>query len=273
MQIIQNVGLQEYASPEESEEITRFTVVVYGDDDNLFIARLYGRKPCIDLETLKGDRIPLEHVYPRFDALSLSLAPHPLPDNVFFKLPNLYSYMGCNGKGERNDSISKVLLQEANVCQLLSRSPHRNVAEYLGCQVQGGRIVALCFKKYTSTLEYRIKHECKLDKDQVLEDIRMGIEHIHSLGYCHNDINPCNIMFDSDGKVVIIDFDSCRPSGEKLGVKKGTWGYFPAGETMSRPDNDFFGLQMIEKYLGKASEEDSIDDDDSIDGQSVKSSS
>lgn len=49
-----------------------------------------------------------------------------------------------------------------------------------------------------------------------LDGIRAGIQHLHSLGLIHNDINPANVMFDGDGIPVVIDFDSCRGVGEGL---------------------------------------------------------
>jgi serine/threonine protein kinase len=47
-----------------------------------------------------------------------------------------------------------------------------------------------------------------------------GIQHLHSLDIVHNDINPANIMFDKDGTLVLIDFDSCRYIGETLSSTK-----------------------------------------------------
>ncbi|KAJ7130614.1 hypothetical protein C8R44DRAFT_775883, partial [Mycena epipterygia] len=65
--------------------------------------------------------------------------------------------------------------------------------------------------------------------DKVIAGIRLGLEHIHSLGYVHNDLNPRNIVLDKEFKVpIIIDFDSCYKIGESLkGKKAGTvdWEY------------------------------------------------
>lgn len=225
--------------------------MVYGDDHNLFIDRIIGLPSLeICLDELKGDPVPLEDVYPSFSPQFFSLVPDPLPNNTFVKLPNIVHYKGYMGKGERNDNISMLLLGEAKVCEVLIRSPHRNLAKHLGCQVRGGRIVALCFQKYMKTLtDCLVIDRARIDKRQVLNDIRSGIEHIHSLGYCHNDISPGNVMFDKDGTAVIIDFDACRLSGEELGIKKGTPGYMKEGITLSQASNDFFGLERIEDYI------------------------
>lgn len=77
----------------------------------------------------------------------------------------------------------------------------------------------------------------------------MGIYHMHLLGYGHNDINPRNTMFDTDGRAVISDFDSCRPLGQKLGTKSGTPGFYLTNARTSEAKNDEYGLRMIEQYL------------------------
>jgi serine/threonine protein kinase len=41
---------------------------------------------------------------------------------------------------------------------------------------------------------------------------------MHDLGLVHSDLNPSNIM---DGNnPIIIDFDSCKPEGQKLGKEE-----------------------------------------------------
>lgn len=49
-----------------------------------------------------------------------------------------------------------------------------------------------------------------------MADLRSAVQHLHKLGFCHNDINSSNIMFDEQDEVVLIDFDSCAAEGEKL---------------------------------------------------------
>ena len=40
--------------------------------------------------------------------------------------------------------------------------------------------------------------------------------HLHALGLVYNDVNPQNFMLDSNGRAVLIDFNSCRPVGARL---------------------------------------------------------
>ncbi|PUU81532.1 hypothetical protein B9Z19DRAFT_1076734 [Tuber borchii] len=58
--------------------------------------------------------------------------------------------------------------------------------------------------------------------DLVLRGIQEGIRHLHSLGLVHCDIKPANIVMNHGDTPVIVDFDSCRHKGEKLGLKGGT---------------------------------------------------
>lgn len=71
---------------------------------------------------------------------------------------------------------------------------------------------------------------------------------MHALGLIHNDLNPSNIMMNGDSPV-IIDFDSCKREGEKLGLKLGTFGWAMEGVDYATPQNDYFGLSKIREAL------------------------
>lgn len=228
-------------------------VIVYGNYSDMYIARFPDENLPSDgdlnLDELCGERIPLDHIFPIFDADTFRLAPDPLPDYCYTKLVNTMIYAI---DGRRDNKVSELTLHEALACEDLSRCPHPNIALYLGCQVINKRIVALCFKKYKYTLYERIENNRNgLDKDRCVKDIQSGIEHIHRAGYAHNDINPSNIMFDEDGKAVIIDFDSCRKLGHKLGMKTGTKGFYDKNATTSEKQNDYHSFTIIKHLLSK----------------------
>ena len=92
----------------------------------------------------------------------------------------------------------------------------------------------------------------KLNKKTCLEGIRRGIEHMHAHGYAHNDISPYNIMFDDKSNPIIIDFDTCRPVGNKKGHKFGTPGFYRENAKSSEPQNDCYALEMLKKYLDES---------------------
>lgn len=119
--------------------------------------------------------------------------------------------------------------------------------------VEDGRIAGLCFAKYTSALSERLKDANAAERNIYYEGIEKGIHHLHQLGLIHNDINPSNIMMDGNTPI-IIDFDSCRRTGEMLGDKAGTFGWELEGAEFATPDNDFHGLKKIRELLLKTNE-------------------
>jgi serine/threonine protein kinase len=149
---------------------------------------------------------------------------------------------------EQAQDLSKQILDEAKICEIIRKHPHPNIAEYMGCIEENGSIRGLCFAKYTMDLVQRVQTRRSLDTDIYLRGIENGIHHLHRLGMVHNDINPRNIMIDEDDKPIIIDFDSCRLEGEELG-KPGTPGWAIEDARFAKQENDFYGLSVIKKYL------------------------
>jgi serine/threonine protein kinase len=125
--------------------------------------------------------------------------------------------------------IANEVLQEIQVCEKFKLRPHPNIAEYIGCEVQGGRVSGICFKRYKESLQQRLNpghlnkrmfaHSSRLDVAwcrNIVAGIEKGLEHLHTLGLVHNDLNPANIMLDERETPIIIDFGSCRRIGESL---------------------------------------------------------
>lgn len=163
------------------------------------------------------------------------------------KRPSLLHY----GDTEASTKLSTLILDEAKACEILSVHPHPNIAQYLGCTVEGGRITGLCFVKYGMTLLERVsKGSHAFDADLCLCGIQDGIQHLHKLGLIHCDINPANILMSGDGdNPIIIDFDSCRREGEHLGLKAGTRGWAREDFKFATPEVDQYGLAMIKDFL------------------------
>ena len=189
--------------------------------------------------------IPASQIWPSFPT-QFGRAPEPLPQDCFVKRPSLLYY----GENEAsNGYVSSLLLNEAEVCEILRASPHPNIAQYLGCLVENDRIMGLCFVKYGMNLKERVTEDSRpFDTDLFLRGIQEGIRHLHSLGLIHCDINPANIVMDGDIPV-IVDFDSCRRNGEKLGIKVGTPDWTREDFEFARPENDEYGLAKIRDFL------------------------
>eukprot|EP00171_Calliarthron_tuberculosum_P004802 IDg4802t1 len=155
--------------------------------------------------------VPLDMVFARFDSLCHSVASNPSAVDAYVKKPRISLYMG-------NNSVATLMSREAQICELLKLHPHPNIVEYRGVVYDGeARITGLCLKKYQTTLFIRVTRAAKqpLKVDAWLAGIRRAIDHLHSLGFCHNDVMPGNIMLDEDDNAVLIDFDAADADNAK----------------------------------------------------------
>ncbi|KAH9216565.1 hypothetical protein DL95DRAFT_424507 [Leptodontidium sp. 2 PMI_412] len=159
----------------------------------------------------------------------------------FMKKPSLLSYDPASPT-----DISERVLREIETCEVLKRNPHPNIARYLGCHVQDGRIIAICYDRYSDTLMHMV-NPGSLNKralaysgpdQKLLEDCLNGVEeglrHLHSL---------------DTRALVIIDFDSCRPAGESLLGVGRTFGWYDVSVETSVPRNDLDALDEIREWL------------------------
>ncbi|KAF1958397.1 serine/threonine-protein kinase-like protein [Byssothecium circinans] len=194
----------------------------------------------IALETLDCHLIPLSYIQPTFPP-NLTRAPEPLPPNTYVKRPSLYCF---------SPSTKDVVLHEAQMCEILRKSSHPNIAEYIGCLVEDGRIAGLCFRQYGANLLNLKREGHTFDREACLRDIKEGITHLHRLGIIHCDINPMNIFSDPvHGSFVIGDFDSCALEDQELGMKIGTKGWTKEGFCIAKREMDWYGLSRIEEEL------------------------
>lgn len=67
----------------------------------------------------------------------------------------------------------------------------------------------------------------------------------------HNDINPANILVNSQGLPILADFGSCREIGHKLTASRGTLGWMDDGDdySTSEMNHDIVGLDLTEAWL------------------------
>ncbi|KAJ8123343.1 hypothetical protein ONZ43_g684 [Nemania bipapillata] len=217
-------------------------------DNQYFYSRTLKRissPSATDLEELELIEIPTDHIWPIFKA-GLTAAAQPLPSKTYIKRPSLIDY----GDTPASYKLSDQILNEAEVCEILMEHPHPNIAHYLGCIVEDGRITGLCFVEYDMTLSEAMKHDISLDKERFLQGIENGVSHLHGLGLIHNDLNPHNIMI-QDGNPVIIDFDSCKKEGQELGPKRGTDGWCAEKMDYAIRDNDRYGISKIREFMMK----------------------
>ncbi|KAI0089934.1 kinase-like domain-containing protein [Irpex rosettiformis] len=139
--------------------------------------------------------------------------------------------------------------KEIQVYMKIFRSPHPNVCPFYGCVRDGSRVSALALKRISHELPFVWRcAKNPVSKLSILRGVRRGLEHLHSLGIVHNDINRANVCLDESLRPVIIDFDSALGEGEPMEGRGGTPGWFRKSQ-LSLKENDMFGLGQLAKWL------------------------
>lgn len=194
------------------------TKIVFKISGDYFLCQSKERQPKLDAECISAlapQKIPQEHIWPLLEG-SLTVCDDPTKSDIYIKQPRLTTYDGT-------PALAHLLLQEARVCEILIQNPHPNIARYLGCHVQEGRMAGLCFQRYAETAEERRRRGRPIKKVLFLHQISAAIAHLHSLNLDHNDVKASNIMFptESSENAILVDFDSCAVIGGPLPAKRG----------------------------------------------------
>ncbi|OJA12214.1 hypothetical protein AZE42_10150 [Rhizopogon vesiculosus] len=214
-------------------------IIVWKEGDNYYQSEHSATNGSFDIDSLPvATPIPM-HIFKGCWDPSLTESPPLAPVDSFLKRPRIIVLMPDDydtDKSHKHDltrTPGDFLVQEAKVYEILKQHPHPNIGVYYGC--------VLWTKDPT------------LNHTTILEGISKGLQFLHeALGLVHNDINPSNVMLDDAGNPVIIDFDSCIPIGEEIGLssKCGTFTWTPEPEpTKSLPENDMYGLAQIGEFL------------------------
>ena len=224
--------------------------IILTDGTELFKAQ-YSKELAIhhDIDITELDcplyRISTKDIWPPLKN-DLTLAPQPVSDEF---------YQGTRVLADYNPQTSSVkpcdlLLHEAQICEILRQNPHKNIVSYLGVTCDEGLIKSLCFVKYEETLADRLNDPNRpLNVPKCLNGVKDGLDHLHSLGLKHNDLNYRNIMLDKQDVPVIIDFDSCECEGN-IPLCMGTPGWTDGAYiTRSERKNDDFGWNKLRHTL------------------------
>ena len=177
----------------------------------------------------------------------------------YIKRPRLISYDYYHKTN--SNRIADIVLEEMKIYEILQHYSHPNIAQYFGCLTAEDRIVGICLAQYPTTLmtkvnpEHRMKRQAvryRLNPDvreRYVNKLRNALQHLHSLGLVHNDINPSNIMLDDQDEPVIIDFDSCCSIGHSLDNVGRTYEWHDPTITIARPEHDMDALNEIHEWL------------------------
>lgn len=182
-------------------------------------------------------------------------------DAVFVKRPSTYMYntgVDEQGQGTSNPAAFPwYALHQARVLCHLHQHPHPHLVHFYGCRVRRGRITGLVLEKLPRSLQDLSPDElAALDQPRFLQQLRSAVQHLHALGYAHNDIKPGNIMVRATGQPVLIDFDACVPIGWLTLTATAGWSpwYLTIDTTGAKayaaPDNDYYALDILEERMG-----------------------
>jgi serine/threonine protein kinase len=151
------------------------------------------------------------------------------------------------------------VIQEVQICEILKFQPYPNIAKYMGCEIQDGKISGLCFKQYKGSLQ-KLLNPGHLNKrafaqsvcldaewcSSIIAGIRKGLENLHALGFVCDDLTPSNVMLDERDRAIIIDSGSCRRIGENLKSVGRTYEWYDDEVKVARPRNDLDTLAEME---------------------------
>lgn len=235
------------------QDTTTSIFIIFDEASHAFVAELPGRKRNLTLEQAKSGlrRVPDHEIYPRAPADTTVFVPSSeQADNAYIKRPKLETYSWFRDSTYLADKF----LVEAQMLELTRLHPHPNIVQYKGCVLREGLVVGLALERHDQTLMSIVNDandraspfSAKIE--QWLHDIESAVNHLHRLGFAHNDINPQNIMQSGSGGMVLIDLGSCTRLGETL-VEGGTDGFNEGFTDVSSKENDAIGQQQVEKWL------------------------
>ncbi|ELR06918.1 hypothetical protein VC83_05926 [Pseudogymnoascus destructans] len=208
------------------------TQIVFEDGGDYFICQSKERQPELDTQSLNAlspRKILKEHIWPLHEG-DVTVCDNPTSPDIYVKKPRLTAYDGT-------PSLAHLVLQEARVCEILMQNPHPNIARYLGCYMQEGRIAGLCFQRYAETAEERRSRGASINRALVVDQISAAIAHLKRFNLAHNDVKASNVMFSTQSNeiAILVDFDSCAMIGGPLPAKRGF--------------TDSSGIEELDRYL------------------------
>jgi len=231
----------------ETGEFLRSTLTYVDEEDIAWVGRAPGiRKYDLTTEDVKRElrRIADEKIYPLHHT-RMSVASEADRKKLFIKRPKI----ACADNEHELKFVPQMILEEAEVLEVLKQHPHPNLVRYYGCVVKRGCITGLALEKHEVILQYR--HEdvpYELDIATCMSGIRAGVGFLHSLGLAHKDLNPTNVALGSNGNPIILDFGSCRKFGEEL-ISGGTHGWIDEDYSISARCHDESAMDKTEAWL------------------------
>lgn len=175
--------------------------------------------------------------------------------NVYIKRPLFLKDMHFAKSSRIQNYHRSLLSREVEFCEILARNPHPSICPYLGVVAEnvdfGHGITGIAYKRYASDLMDLVAgNEFNWSKiPLVMESVKSGMEHMHSLGLVHCDLRPQNIFVTGD-EVVVGDFDAVHYIGEEYTTKCSPSSWLDCkGEKNAGVEWDYRCLERFEKWF------------------------
>ncbi|KAJ5140270.1 hypothetical protein N7448_003678 [Penicillium atrosanguineum] len=224
------------------------------DNDTFYYGQLDAFKTEISFDQLMAalNSVPDDTIYPLWLETELHEAPETQHEDIYIKRRPFELY-GILKKQGMEKQLFKSLISEASVLEVLSHHPHPNLVRYHGCRVKRGYITGLILDKHPhDLLSYVEIGNGKIDRVPFMAALESAIQHLHDLGFAHNDLTPSNILVTEKGMPILIDFEGCQQLGTELKYIRGTkeWIEGEIGDhNISAVRHDDFALQKIDAWL------------------------
>ncbi|KAK7431606.1 hypothetical protein QQZ08_001824 [Neonectria magnoliae] len=228
------------------ESYLRHRVIIFQKGKEYFHATTKDRATVakdLDLGSLNLVRIPSEDVYPKFKQ-GLTESSESLP-NTYIREPYLTSW---TQKEQGQALIADLLLEQAEVYEILKNHPHPNIREYYGCVVEDDRIIGLRLAKSGRPLRKKLADASLAERKMYYEGIENGIRHLHQLGLVHNDLKPWKILVKGNTPI-IAGFGRCKRVGEDMGRVYEASPWIVDGLKIASKETDLRSLRALEKYI------------------------
>ncbi|KAJ5609800.1 hypothetical protein N7528_010367 [Penicillium herquei] len=191
-------------------------------------------------------------IWPVSGAENLKAKSGPVSGNLYLKRPALQLYTRFKELGVEKQ-LYNTIVAEAKVLEELSQHPHPNLIGYHGCRVMRGHITGLVLDKHPYDLRSYMENGHELvDKTSFMTGLESVIQHLHRLGWAHNDLTPANVLVSEDNQPILIDFEGCQKFGERLTYIRGTEDWIEGkieDYTTSEAFHDIFALGEIRDWL------------------------
>jgi serine/threonine protein kinase len=230
---------------------------IYDENDVAYLGKIQVRRLNILPEQFEAalQVIADDEIYPEPPHQNLTLASENPGMDVFIKRPSLIDYDFY--KGEDGSGLSQLrflLLDEVLALETISKERHPNIVQYYGCRMKRGRITGINLEKVPGhNLRNLLERNLgSIQMEPFMDALTKTVNFLHSIGLSHNDICPQNVMV-RNGRPVLVDFGSCRRTGERMGASGGSIGWKEEGDDYltSKNSHDIYGLKKISRWIAE----------------------